>query len=64
MVDIRCVSCSHRATQLFVPLISATRTYFASERPSPLKDTMLAAGHEKNPCLDSRLSGGLCPLKG
>ena len=44
------VSCRHTATQLFVRHISAMSTSLASERPSQLKDTMLAAGPEKDPC--------------
>ena len=54
----------HRTTQLFVLHISAMGIYFASERPSQLKDTMLGAGLEKDPCFYSRLSCGRCPLRG
>ena len=50
LFSVRCVSCRHRATQLFVRQVSAMSKSSVSERPSQLKDTMLAAGPEKDPC--------------
>ena len=55
----------HRAIQLFDRLISAMNTYFASERPSQLKDTMqFLPGLKITRVFESRLSGGRFPLRG